>query len=201
MKCHKCNLEITKTPENICGNYVLCMCNDGIGNQTIIAAKYGAGYKPISFFLEAYAYIISRIVKIEDKRTKVIVDLLNEDAIAEEIAFNRIKWEPDVNGYLLIIRGKPSGYLVYNTKDTKEPCLRQIYIIEKERRKGYALSLLDTFFFSSTLGLRFNYCIESPEPEMMRLLCSIGDVELKGNKYIPKKYLKLLTQVETWVIQ
>ena len=89
-----------------------------------------------------------------------------------------------VKTYILMSKKKFIGYLAWS--QGKSPTIRQLFIVEEERRKGYAIQLVKYFVKEEAQtpddeGILFN--IESPNHASFHLFAKLGYLEIK-NDYV-----------------
>jgi hypothetical protein len=83
------------------------------------------------------------VMAVQKLREKCVLRWLNYTAQLEGNPFNKVPRE-DMNAYLIFSKSKFYGYLCWNYHNSK-PTLRQLFIVQSDRRKGYGSKLIKYF--------------------------------------------------------
>jgi len=128
------------------------------------------------------------ILYVKTKWDRLALRYLNYMAVKEEQSF-KVMPRRTVKNYLLLSRHKFIGYLAWS-EEGRLPIMRQLFVVQEERRKDYATRLIQYFVEKqcpepNKEGIYF--CIESPNYASSRLFAKLGFIEIKDDKLIGVK--------------
>jgi len=108
-----------------------------------------------------HAHRLNRMAKVESWEAKSL-----------DLPFFRRLDKRYFTVYLLLVDGKPVGYAAWNLFDDGVPVLRQLYIVPKERRKGYGSRLLvESWRMFKPTEM---FYVESPSNATLNMLVKLG---------------------------
>lgn len=178
-RCPKCEKFVEAIEENYSSYRLFCpSCNSlvrysrrNIHPKKLLRATKNQLKRTIELVNEL------RLLKAENWRDFASLAILLLDAKKEERGFRMSPYShrQDFTNYLLIKGDEFIGYASWNLlKGT--PTLRQIYIVEHERRKGYG-SILLRESLKLFAGSEVEFIVESPNEKTLAMLLKLGYVE------------------------
>ncbi|KAL0482051.1 lysine-specific demethylase [Acrasis kona] len=143
-------------------------------------------------------YIVQPVSVVEsepdEQKRRPQMFYLNQLALAEDDSFRSLQLIsqtscPDPYQVKLIYKltstaKKPIGYFTFavqNQDEAKGPCLRQIFFVKSERRKGHASRIINYFMKGIDFGCQDRY-IESPNENMCKVLCKEKYASMKEHE-------------------
>ncbi|NOR85257.1 GNAT family N-acetyltransferase, partial [archaeon] len=147
--------------------------------QTVINLNWNNDIKKRAILIEKNLFF-SECTSKKDFLILKILQLMGKD----EESFLYIQPKTQKAGLLFDIQKNIYlGFIVWTDKSLKNKkyaILRQIFITNEERRKGYGTKLLK--FWIKTFADKINerYCIESPNKLSQKMLISLGHAKIEG---------------------
>jgi len=164
VKCISDNFAFwSKTPMLICPE-----CN------VLVAVKYKGKWRLPEGFLKFEGR--SGLHPVKGQRDAITLKILNHQARKENIEFKIV--EPRKSA-VLWVEGEAVGYFFSYTL-RGQPCLGQIYVSPRFRRRGYATYMIQEWLRQNSGHVIF----ESPNGITMCILEKLGLVKLEGEYYV-----------------
>lgn len=183
--CSECKKEVSLTQGNLdldnifydcawCGNTVAIRFNNQhLQPSTVLTLSWNNLKKRAIEVNNRLSFVICKT-----KKDFLILRLMQSMVKSEQgcYHFNLFRKEAQKAG-LIFNSNAYLGYLIWTEK--KEACLRQIYVVEAERKNGYCTTLLK--FWVETFANRLNevFMVESPNTKFERILVRLGYTEPK----------------------
>ena len=143
--------------------------------------------KPIKSMLKRSRKIAEElyVLRVKTFRDKCALRILNMEAKIEAFSFRNLPRE-EIETFLLISTVKLLGYLAWNRIGCGDkPVLRQLYIVEAERRKGLASKLIQCFVKDNCRQEeKVMFVAESPNEASLQLFVKLGFAKKEGNNII-----------------
>lgn len=181
-QCKNCKRYLPIVREHLIFIFPAYMC---VWCKNIVAIKYKNKFiQPQELFKVSWnGSIKKRANKVSDKlmfsecttkKDRFVLNFFNLLAKGERTFFHSIP--ESTKAGLFFDKDKSLGYITW-TKN-KHLVLRQIYVTEKERKKGYGTEMIK--YWIETIAKEQKFVVESPEDNLDRILIKLGYAEKKG---------------------
>jgi GNAT superfamily N-acetyltransferase len=190
--CAGCSREVELVSSNLgmaglgficpgCSNYVAVLYGTRFENPTSVL---DAGWNPGVFARGKRLSPESLLfVRCRTEKDFLVLKVLQAIVKEEDSRFLFVRQEEHQAALLLDSKKrKYLGFLVW-TED-EFAALRQIFVVEDERRKGYAEKLLTFWVENYAERLQGQFGIESPNASALRLHLRMGHLKLQDDSYV-----------------
>jgi hypothetical protein len=191
--CAGCSREVELVSSNLgiaglgficsgCSNYVAVLYGNRFANPTSVL---DVGWNPTVF---ARGKCVSPeslfFVHCRTEKDFLVLKVLQAIVKGEDSRFLFVRQEEQHKAALLFDRRKRKyvGFLVW-TED-KFAALRQIFVVEDERRQGHAEKMLTFWIENYADRLHKQFGIESPNESALNLHLKLGHLRVEGDSYL-----------------
>lgn len=188
--CDRCGRIVVCTPFNfIMGSkfeIVACPeCRDENCQHFIAIFYHGGWMLPKSFF---HSRGKGGILDVRGQRDEITLEVLNASAKGERPEFRKVGGE--MIAKILWVDGEAVGYYTYTPKFRGAPCMHQIYVLPKHRRKGYGQLMTDDFMNSFDGEVSFEIPMSQ---EYTNLLEKIGLLKREDEKLVSTGRIRFIS--------
>jgi DNA-directed RNA polymerase subunit RPC12/RpoP len=196
--CAKCGREVTLLPSTFgiaglgficsgCHNYVAVLYGTHFVNPSaVLTAKWNPTvYRRAEPMASGLSFLVCKTMK-DFLVLKVLQAIVKEED--SRFLFGRPN-EHEAGLLLDFKRRKYLGFLVWT--EGEYAVLRQIFIVEDERRRGLAQQMVEFWVENHADRLNERFGIEAPNEKALSLHLKLGHINAKGDSYVGAKCFRV----------